>query len=117
MKDVSIRRNKGYNSINVTKVTNESLVKANELYQAQNGYPTIIKVKVKALLEVTADLDLAQDEFEVLGSRFKVLSRNSINGALIENAGQRFESQNLRIDLTCEAITAKVPAYLGYIYP
>lgn len=117
MKDVSIRRNRGYNSINVTKVTNESLVKANELYQAQNGYPTIIKVKHKALLEVTADLDLTRDEFKVLGSRFTVLSRNSINGTLIENAGQRFESQNLRIDLACEAITAKVPAYLGYIYP
>ena len=117
MKDVSVRKNKSYNSINVTRVTNESLVKASELYQAQNGYPTIIKIKRKALLAITADLDLAQDEFEVLGSRFKVLSRNSINGTLIENAGQRFESQNLRIDLACEAITAKVPAYLGYIYP
>ena len=117
MKDVSVRRNKGYNSINVTRVTNESLAKANELYQAQNGYPTIIKIKRKALLEITANLDLAQDEFEVLGSKFKVLSRNSINGILIEHANHRFESQDLRIDLACEAISAKVPPYLGYIYP
>ena len=117
MKDVSVRKNKGYNSINVTKVTDESLAKANELYQAQDDYPTIIKIKRKALLAVTADLDLTRDTFEVLGSKFKVLSRNSVNGILIENANHRFETQDLRIDLACEAISAKVPPYLGYIYP
>ena len=75
MKDVSIRKNKSYNSINVTKVTDESLVKANELYQAQNGYPTIIKIKRKALLAITESLDLSQDAFEVLDSKFTVLAR------------------------------------------
>lgn len=120
MKDVSVRKNKSYNSINVTKVTDESLTKANELYQAQDDYPTIIKIKRKALLAVTADLDLTRDIFEVLGSKFTVLARDTINGTLVQSGNRKFygfEGEDLRLNLACEAISAKVPAYLGYIYP
>lgn len=119
MKDVNVRKNKSYNSINITRVTDESLTKANELYQAQDDYPTIIKIKRKALLAVTADLDLTRDTFEVLGSKFTVLARDTINGTLVQSGNRKFygfEGEDLRLNLAWDAINQKVPPYLGYIY-